>query len=113
MDLSVNMISIALERASGRKNALVTFEIADCTTRDYGEESFDVVYSRDTILHVQVRLHVYPHTPPPLRVTGDTAPIQCSVIAAREGQTLLVGGDKSVQHCGVLRHVVCRYGEAA
>mmetsp|Transcript_16946 Transcript_16946/g.42532 ORF Transcript_16946/g.42532 Transcript_16946/m.42532 type:complete len:492 (-) Transcript_16946:154-1629(-) len=53
MDLSVNMISIALERASGRKNALVTFEIADCTTRDYGEESFDVVYSRDTILHVQ------------------------------------------------------------
>eukprot|EP00193_Tetraselmis_chui_P011354 CAMPEP_0177775812 /NCGR_PEP_ID=MMETSP0491_2-20121128/14337_1 /TAXON_ID=63592 /ORGANISM="Tetraselmis chuii, Strain PLY429" /LENGTH=522 /DNA_ID=CAMNT_0019294477 /DNA_START=141 /DNA_END=1710 /DNA_ORIENTATION=- len=53
MDLSVNMVSIAWERAAGRDDDRVTFEIADCTTRDYGEESFDVIYSRDTILHIQ------------------------------------------------------------
>jgi len=54
MDLSVNMVTIALERSRSRSNDLVTFEISDCTTRDFDEESFDVVYSRDTILHIQV-----------------------------------------------------------
>mmetsp|Transcript_16650 Transcript_16650/g.46510 ORF Transcript_16650/g.46510 Transcript_16650/m.46510 type:complete len:393 (+) Transcript_16650:797-1975(+) len=53
MDLSVNMVTIALERSRSRSNDLVTFEISDCTTRDFDEESFDVVYSRDTILHIQ------------------------------------------------------------
>ncbi len=54
MDLSVNMVTIALERATGRNDDLVTFEISDCTTREFEEEEFDVVYSRDTILHIQV-----------------------------------------------------------
>jgi len=53
MDLSVNMVTIALERSASRDNDLVTFEISDCTNRDFGEEAFDVIYSRDTILHVQ------------------------------------------------------------
>ncbi|KAJ3670686.1 hypothetical protein LUZ60_008112 [Juncus effusus] len=52
IDLSVNMISFALERAIGRK-CTVEFEVADCTKKDYGEGAFDVVYSRDTILHIQ------------------------------------------------------------
>ncbi|KAI5069232.1 hypothetical protein GOP47_0015533 [Adiantum capillus-veneris] len=52
IDLSVNMISLALERAIGRKCA-VQFEIADCTKKEYSPESFDVIYSRDTLLHIQ------------------------------------------------------------
>ncbi|XP_031404514.1 phosphoethanolamine N-methyltransferase 1-like [Punica granatum] len=52
IDLSVNMISFALERAVGLK-CTVEFEVADCTTKEYPENSFDVIYSRDTILHIQ------------------------------------------------------------
>ncbi|CAM6108571.1 unnamed protein product [Calypogeia fissa] len=52
IDLSVNMISIALERAIGLQCAC-QFEVADCTKRIFPKESFDVVYSRDTILHIQ------------------------------------------------------------
>ncbi|CAN6336914.1 unnamed protein product [Urochloa humidicola] len=52
IDLSVNMVSFAIERAIGR-NCSVEFEVADCTTKDYPENSFDVIYSRDTILHIQ------------------------------------------------------------
>lgn len=56
IDLSVNMVAIALERAcTGFYNAgagNVIFEVADCTTRSFEEGTFDVVYSRDTILHI-------------------------------------------------------------
>ncbi|CAL9218135.1 unnamed protein product [Arabidopsis halleri] len=52
IDLSVNMISFALERAIGLKCS-VEFEVADCTTKTYPDNSFDVIYSRDTILHIQ------------------------------------------------------------
>lgn len=53
MDLSSNMIEIAMERATENKGLKVQFEIADVTKRSYTEESFDVVYSRDTILHIK------------------------------------------------------------
>ncbi|EOA36459.1 hypothetical protein CARUB_v10011038mg [Capsella rubella] len=52
IDLSVNMISLALERAIGLKCS-VEFEVADCNTKTYPDNSFDVIYSRDTFLHVQ------------------------------------------------------------
>ncbi|KAL5697414.1 phosphoethanolamine N-methyltransferase [Ranunculus cassubicifolius] len=52
IDLSVNMINFALERAIERKCA-VEFEVADCTTKQYPDNSFDVIYSRDTILLIQ------------------------------------------------------------
>eukprot|EP00244_Chara_vulgaris_P000034 TRINITY_DN1003_c0_g1_i4.p1 TRINITY_DN1003_c0_g1~~TRINITY_DN1003_c0_g1_i4.p1 ORF type:complete len:530 (-),score=125.00 TRINITY_DN1003_c0_g1_i4:1398-2912(-) len=52
IDLSMNMITIALERAIGLKCA-VQFEVADCTTREFTEDHFDVIYSRDCILHIQ------------------------------------------------------------
>ncbi|XP_050216695.1 phosphomethylethanolamine N-methyltransferase isoform X3 [Mercurialis annua] len=52
IDLSVNMISFALEHAIGLKCA-VEFEVADCTTKTYPDNTFDVIYSRDTILHIQ------------------------------------------------------------
>lgn len=31
----------------------VSFEIADCTTAEFKPELYDVVYSRDTLLHIQ------------------------------------------------------------
>ncbi|XP_077244688.1 phosphoethanolamine N-methyltransferase 1-like [Tasmannia lanceolata] len=52
IDLSINMISFALERAIGRKCS-VEFEVVDCTKKTYPENTFDVIYSRDTILHIQ------------------------------------------------------------
>ncbi|XP_071697903.1 phosphoethanolamine N-methyltransferase 1-like [Rutidosis leptorrhynchoides] len=52
IDLSVNMISFALERAIGLKCS-VEFEVADCTKKSYPDNTFDVIYSRDTILHIQ------------------------------------------------------------
>ncbi|KAK8558198.1 hypothetical protein V6N13_073871 [Hibiscus sabdariffa] len=52
IDLSVNMISFAVERAIGLKYS-VEFEVADCTKKTYPDNTFDVIYSRDTILHIQ------------------------------------------------------------
>lgn len=52
IDLSINMISFALENAIGLKCA-VEFEVADCTKKTYPDHTFDVIYCRDTILHIQ------------------------------------------------------------
>ncbi|CAD6230199.1 unnamed protein product [Miscanthus lutarioriparius] len=52
IDLSINMILFALERSIGRK-CPVEFEVADCTTKTYPDHMFDVIYSRDTIIHIQ------------------------------------------------------------
>ncbi|XP_061462316.1 uncharacterized protein LOC133374958 isoform X1 [Rhineura floridana] len=52
MDLSHNMVELALERAQKETGSLVQFEIGNATRRIFPESSFDVVYSRDTILHV-------------------------------------------------------------
>jgi len=52
-DLSANMINIALERANEIKDYRVQFEIADATKRVFPSASYDVVYSRDTILHIK------------------------------------------------------------
>ncbi|KAK9277797.1 hypothetical protein L1049_027353 [Liquidambar formosana] len=52
IDLSINMISFALERAIGL-NCSVEFEVADCTKKTFCDNTFDVIYSRDTILHIQ------------------------------------------------------------
>ncbi|KAJ4973023.1 hypothetical protein NE237_006197 [Protea cynaroides] len=51
IDLSINMVSFAIERAIGRKCS-VEFEVADCTKKTLPDNSFDVIYSRDTILHI-------------------------------------------------------------
>ncbi|XP_044126384.1 phosphomethylethanolamine N-methyltransferase-like isoform X2 [Bufo gargarizans] len=52
MDLSSNMVEIAMEKAVKEKTPQVQFEIGDATRRIFPEASFDVVYSRDTILHI-------------------------------------------------------------
>lgn len=51
IDLSINMVSFAIERAIGL-NYRVEFEVADCTKKTYPDNTFDVIYSRDTILHI-------------------------------------------------------------
>ncbi|CAJ1936602.1 unnamed protein product [Sphenostylis stenocarpa] len=52
IDLSINMISLAIERAIGLKYA-VEFDCADCYKKTYPENTFDVIYTRDTMLHVK------------------------------------------------------------
>lgn len=53
IDLSLNMIEIACEKNEKYKYKNVRFEVSDCTLRDFSENSFDFIYSRDTILHIQ------------------------------------------------------------
>nr|XP_054762277.1 uncharacterized protein LOC129268806 [Lytechinus pictus] len=53
IDLSSNMIEVAMDRAQGQNQPKVIFEIGDITKREYNPESFDVIYSRDTLLHLQ------------------------------------------------------------
>lgn len=37
----------------------VQFEVADATKRTFPEGSFDVIYSRDTILHIEDKLALF------------------------------------------------------
>ncbi|KAI0226388.1 Phosphoethanolamine N-methyltransferase [Lamellibrachia satsuma] len=53
LDLSCNMIEIALERHRGIGDKRVQFEVSDATKRELPAASYDVVYSRDTILHIK------------------------------------------------------------
>ncbi|XP_034399254.1 phosphoethanolamine methyltransferase isoform X2 [Cyclopterus lumpus] len=59
LDLSENMVDIAMERAIAEKLPSVQFEVADATRRSFPEGSFDVVYSRDTILHIEDKLALF------------------------------------------------------
>jgi phosphoethanolamine N-methyltransferase len=61
IDLSSNMTEIGQQRAQelGIGPEMVSFEIADATKRDYRPQSFDVVYSRDTILHIEDKLSLF------------------------------------------------------
>lgn len=55
VDLSTNMITIALENQAKQEDEVKTkvcLEITDITKATYPEESFDVIYSRDTLLHI-------------------------------------------------------------
>lgn len=61
MDLSANMVEIACERAAKENLPLVQFEVADATKRVFPEGTFDVVYSRDTILHISDKLELFKH----------------------------------------------------
>jgi len=59
LDLSENMVDIAMERAITEKLPSVQFEVADATKRPFPEGSFDVIYSRDTILHIVDKLALF------------------------------------------------------
>ncbi|XP_020779173.1 phosphoethanolamine methyltransferase isoform X2 [Boleophthalmus pectinirostris] len=59
LDLSENMVDIALERAAQEHLPSVQFEVSDATKRIFPESSFDVIYSRDTILHIADKLALF------------------------------------------------------
>ncbi|XP_035265800.1 phosphomethylethanolamine N-methyltransferase-like isoform X2 [Anguilla anguilla] len=59
MDLSSNMVEIATERAMKENLPSVQFEVGDATRRVFKEGSFDVIYSRDTILHIADKLKLF------------------------------------------------------
>ncbi|KAJ8255283.1 hypothetical protein GJAV_G00203130 [Gymnothorax javanicus] len=59
MDLSSNMVEIATERALKENLPSVQFEVGDATKRVFKEGSFDVIYSRDTILHIPDKLRLF------------------------------------------------------
>lgn len=52
MDLSANVIGIAWERSQNYKDLNVQFEIGDIKRQNYPDNTFDMIYSRDTLLHV-------------------------------------------------------------
>ena len=62
VDLSVNMVNIALERRvtvakqqplEKRQLCDVAFQVADIMSSEFADGSFDVIYSRDSLLHIQ------------------------------------------------------------
>lgn len=59
LDLSENMVDIAIERAISESLPSVQFEVSDATKRIFPEGSFDVIYSRDTILHIADKLNLF------------------------------------------------------
>ena len=52
LDLSSNAIGICWDRSQKQKNLKVRFEIGDVTKQDYPLGYFDVIYSRDSLLHI-------------------------------------------------------------
>ncbi|TMW60908.1 hypothetical protein Poli38472_000950 [Pythium oligandrum] len=53
IDLSTNMVHRALETSMTLPDIDAEFLICDATKQEFPDESFDVVYSRDTILHIE------------------------------------------------------------
>lgn len=55
VDLSVNMMSLALEHLAKRPEleSKIHFEICDITQAKFEPETFDAIYSRDTLLHIE------------------------------------------------------------
>lgn len=52
LDLSSNMIGICWERTQNYKGVKTRFEIGDVTKHDYPNGYFDLIYSRDSLLHI-------------------------------------------------------------
>jgi len=62
IDLSKNMICIAQDKARTQKfedGVKVTFEVCDATKKEFPAQSFDVIYSRDAILHIYDKLSLF------------------------------------------------------
>uniref|UniRef100_A0A915JBH6 phosphoethanolamine N-methyltransferase n=1 Tax=Romanomermis culicivorax TaxID=13658 RepID=A0A915JBH6_ROMCU len=52
VDLSSNMVTVACDRACLRRDTRVRFMIADITKYDFPPNTFEVIYSRDAIIHI-------------------------------------------------------------
>lgn len=64
IDLAKNMINIANDKreSSARSSSVkhrCQFHVSDATIMDYPENFYDVVYSRDTILHIEDKLSLF------------------------------------------------------
>ncbi len=61
VNLNNSDVFVGLEENSVMPCALhqVQFEVADATKRTFPEGSFDVIYSRDTILHIDDKLSLF------------------------------------------------------
>ncbi|XP_070563864.1 uncharacterized protein [Ptychodera flava] len=60
VDLSSNMIEIAMERTVAKTdNPQVQFEVCDVTRRDFHADAFDVIYSSHIIVHVVDKLSLF------------------------------------------------------
>ncbi|CAF0725714.1 unnamed protein product [Adineta steineri] len=61
VDLSTNMVSIAYERSmdTAASKLKVSFEIGDIMHHEFEPNSFDVIYSRDTILHISDKMTLF------------------------------------------------------
>ncbi|GBP00347.1 Phosphoethanolamine N-methyltransferase 3 [Eumeta japonica] len=55
LDLSANMIAVARKHLENRPHLRekVKFQLEDCTKIDFPENTFDLVYSRDTLIHIR------------------------------------------------------------
>jgi phosphoethanolamine N-methyltransferase len=52
VDLSSNMMSVALARANERKNSYINYMVTDIFRCKFEPDTFDVIYSRDCIIHI-------------------------------------------------------------
>jgi phosphoethanolamine N-methyltransferase len=59
VDLSRNMLNIAEERKKEQNVENVTFQHADVTTVEFDSECFDIIYCRDSILHIKDKLTLF------------------------------------------------------
>lgn len=62
VDLSTNMLAIANEHKAQMEpevQARVNFRKLDATSADFGPEKFDVMYSRDAIMHIADKTGLY------------------------------------------------------
>ena len=64
VDLSTNMVDIAqeyLQVQSPEVQKRLSFKVADATSMTYPENHYDIVYSRDTILHIEDKKSLFQH----------------------------------------------------
>ncbi|XP_067121684.1 uncharacterized protein [Centruroides vittatus] len=61
VDLSVNMMSLALEHLAKRPEleSKIHFEICDITQAEFEPNTFDAIYSRDTLLHIENKYELF------------------------------------------------------
>ena len=62
IDLAQNMIAIARDKRETKSSGVrhrTQFHVDDATVMDYPDSFYDVVYSRDTILHIEDKLSLF------------------------------------------------------
>ncbi len=79
VDLSSNMIGLAKERRSEQPAAVahrVRFHEEDATVASYPDDFYDVVYSRDTILHIEDKPALFRRLWKTLKLVEEVIPLK-------------------------------------